>query len=163
MKELSSARGYFVTEDGEVFSTSKNYSIPKKLSFSIDKRGYHRVRLQVASYKQKLYSVHRLVAETYIPNPHGYSDVHHKDGDPTNNNVSNLEWCSHKKNCEYSRSTIGRNKATSWTLLNTKTGEELVIFNMAQWCEENDIDRSNLSKTLRTGWSCKNWRVLAKQ
>lgn len=42
--------------------------------------------------------VHRLVAETFIPNPDLYPTVNHIDGDKHNNNVENLEWVSYAKN-----------------------------------------------------------------
>lgn len=45
--------------------------------------------------------VHRLVAITFISNPHNYPEVNHIDNDPTNNAVSNLEWCSHEYNVAY--------------------------------------------------------------
>ena len=161
MKELKEYPGYYVNEMGEVFSTSKNYSVPKKLLQEVDDRGYHRVRLQVGKYNQKKRAVHRLVAEAFIPNPLGLSDVDHKDDDPNNNKLSNLQWMSHGANCKKSRHNIGRNKATSWRILNTKTNEEFDIFNMAQWCEEHKINRSNLHKTMKKG-TCGGYKVLGK-
>lgn len=51
--------------------------------------------------KNSNYLVHRLVAETYIPNPHDLDFVNHIDGDKTNNRVSNLEWCSRSDNMRH--------------------------------------------------------------
>lgn len=48
--------------------------------------------------RQKKMNIHRLVAETFIPNPHNYDSVDHKDRNKHNNQVSNLEWCSIEDN-----------------------------------------------------------------
>ena len=74
-------------------------------------RGYVRVPLRDGK-KQKSYQVHRLVALAFIPNPDNLPQVNHKDCNPGNNNVDNLEWCDVKYNINYG----DRNKKVSAAL-----------------------------------------------
>jgi hypothetical protein len=53
------------------------------------------------NYKIKALRVHRLVAEAFIPNPDNLPEVNHKDENPMNNEVSNLEWCNRSYNINY--------------------------------------------------------------
>lgn len=73
------------------------------LSFR-NSNGYNRVHLMKNGKEQNIY-VHRLVAEAFIPNPNNYPIVNHKDEDKSNNNVNNLEWCTHKYNVNYGTAT----------------------------------------------------------
>ena len=56
----------------------------------------------------KNFSIHRLVAEAFIPNPDDLPEVNHKDENKLNNCASNLEWCNKKYNINYGRSAINR-------------------------------------------------------
>ena len=49
----------------------------------------------------KKYMVHRLVAENFLENPNNYPVINHKDEDPSNNNVDNLEYCTVAYNNAY--------------------------------------------------------------
>jgi len=51
--------------------------------------------------KWAMKKVHRLVAQTFLPNPDNLKQVNHKDNDRTNNNVSNLEFCTASYNAKY--------------------------------------------------------------
>lgn len=87
---------YLVSDDGKVFSVRSNRLLKPQLS----NVGYWRVELNIDGEAKK-YAIHRLVAEAFIPNPNNYPIINHKDEDPTNNHVSNLEWCTHKYNSNY--------------------------------------------------------------
>ena len=63
------------------------------------KKGYLTVQ-----FHNKIFKVHRLVAQAFIPNPDNLPMVNHKDEDKTNNNVDNLEWCTAKYNSNYGTS-----------------------------------------------------------
>ena len=65
-----------------------------------DGRGYMSVQLCLDG-KIKKYLVHRLVIQTFILNPDNLPEVNHKDENPGNNNVDNLEWCNHSYNINY--------------------------------------------------------------
>lgn len=59
-------------------------------------KGYLRVSL-----KNRHYKVHRLVGETFIPNPSKLPQINHKNEIKTDNRVDNLEWCDNWYNNHY--------------------------------------------------------------
>lgn len=65
-------------------------------------RGYMQVRVSVNGKKITL-KVHRIVATCFIPNPLNLPEVNHKDNNPKNNAVSNLEWCTSQYNSDYKK------------------------------------------------------------
>ena len=74
-----------------------NMKTGKSLKHQKCKNGYHRVYLTIEG-KRKSFSVHRLVALAYIPNPANKPDVNHMDGNKSNNAKSNLEWVTKSEN-----------------------------------------------------------------
>ena len=67
---------------------------------NIMKSGYHLVGLRRGNIQNKLY-IHRLVALAFIDNPYNLLEINHLDEDKSNNNHTNLEWCSRKYNMNY--------------------------------------------------------------
>lgn len=64
------------------------------------KRGYKTLSIRIYPKRYSL-SIHRLVAAAFIPNPNNLPNVNHKDNNPTNNRVDNLEWCTQSYNVKY--------------------------------------------------------------
>lgn len=85
---------YKISREGKVYSTISN----KILKNTLLKTGYFKVTLSKA--KQCL--IHVLLAKAFIPNPDSKPHVHHKDENTTNNQLSNLQWVTHKENIQYS-------------------------------------------------------------
>lgn len=93
---------------------------------SIDSDGYENICISINGIK-KVRKVHRIVALVFIDNPLNLDFVNHKDFDRANNNVSNLEWCSHSYNM---RNTDKKNRRKKITIppsdMNTLNGEVFV-------------------------------------
>ena len=92
-KDIEGFEDYTIDEKGNIYSKRKR----KYLKQTINKFGYCQVTLQKDKYK-KMFSVHRLVAQAFIPNPKNKPQVNHIDSNRQNNNVKNLEWVTAKEN-----------------------------------------------------------------
>lgn len=94
MKDIENYEGlYAITSCGKVWS----YKSKRFLRPATDKSGY----LYVGLYKdgqRKMYKVHRLVAEAYIPNPDNLPQVDHIDNIKTHNYLNNLQWITNRDN-----------------------------------------------------------------
>jgi len=77
----------------------------KMLRPSPDEKGYMKIRLWRSKDDFSSYRVHRLVANQFIPNPNGYDQVNHIDGNKANNAASNLEWCNNSLNQIHANAT----------------------------------------------------------
>lgn len=94
-KDLEGYEGiYSMDKDGNIFS-------PKgKRKPILHETGYYVITLSIRG-KSKTYRYHRLVAETWIPNPENKPFVNHKDGNKLNFHPENLEWTTEKENSEH--------------------------------------------------------------
>jgi hypothetical protein len=113
----------------------------------------------------KIKKVHRLVAELFIPNPNNLPQVNHKDGDKTNNDVDNLEWCTNQDNqihardhgltptgqkCSFSKLT---QEQVDFIKLNFT--QESPQYNTVQLAEMFDVDRTTISRIKNNNrWCC---------
>lgn len=92
-------KSFLVYEDGTVYN-QRNH----KLSHYKRPNGYIYVEVVVKEKeKRKKIALHRLVAQAFLPNPNNLPEVNHKDGNPLNNHVANLEWVTGSQNQYHSR------------------------------------------------------------
>lgn len=95
-KTIDGYENYMVSNLGRVKSVKRNIILKERPT----KEGYVRVVLW-KKCKGKNCFIHRLVAETFIPNPNKLRCVNHINEDKTDNRIENLEWCTHKYNSNY--------------------------------------------------------------
>lgn len=103
-----------------------------------DQKGYMRVVLRKDGSCLKRYGVHRIVAETFIPNPENKPQVDHINRVRDDNRVENLRWATA---CENSRNTCNN-------CYFTINGETKV---MADWCKKHGINKETVKSRLENG------------
>lgn len=84
---------YLIFPDGVIYNTKTHKNIYGAIS-----NGYRRVQLSIEG-KLINFSMHRLLAKYFIPNPENKPVVHHLDGNPLNNKIENLTWVTQQENC----------------------------------------------------------------
>lgn len=92
---------YSVSTDGKIYSHLSNKFLKPATS-----NGYLIVSL-TKNGKAKMHSVHRILAETFIPNPQLKAQVNHIDGNKLNNSLDNLEWATQKENFRHYMDVLG--------------------------------------------------------
>ena len=88
---------------------------------------------------------HRLVAEAFIPNPNGFSEINHKDENKLNNTVDNLEWCDRIYNVNYGTGhDRGSDKLKKKVYCYDKDFNLIKIYNSAQETSEDGYQPSHV-------------------
>jgi len=97
---------YQICSNGDILSLVRK---EKKMKPVISHKGYYRVMLYNESKKRTHYSVHRLVALAFLPNPEKKPEVNHKNGIKTDNRAENLEWVTSSENVQHFYKLGGKN------------------------------------------------------
>lgn len=136
---------YSVTEDGRVFSHFKNDFI----TGSQNKNGYRSYSISLGNGISKRLYGHRMIAETFIPNPNNLPEVNHIDGNKQNNRVENLEWVTSSQNKQHALKTgLYDNKLQKVYCFSEDRKLIKEYFSLAEACRELNATHSNLCNAL---------------
>ena len=122
-------RGYFVTDCGKVWSEKSR----KFLKPSITPYGYPVVGLSVGDRKARVFFVHRLVVDAFLPPDPDRSITNHRNGDKTDNRLENLERCDHSGNLSHAHATGLRAQPKGTQHRSAKINEKIVREARRRW------------------------------
>lgn len=98
LKPIEGFPRYYASDDGKIYSNCSGEL------FELKPRPIYSGYMYVTLYENKrrhYCRVHRIIAQTFLDNPHNLPEVNHKDENKQNNAVYNLEWCSRSYNKKY--------------------------------------------------------------
>ena len=121
--------------------------------------------------KAKMFKIHRLVAQTFIPNPSNLPQVNHKDGNKLNNKLNNLEWCTASENIKHAfktglkKSLRGKdNLRSKKVLMCDKNGEIIKEFSSLREAERIlNIPHSNITNSIKRNGTCGGYKWMMKE
>ena len=157
-KRYKNSSDYWVSNKGRVWSSISNSFIegtPNCRTGHID--------ISTKSNGKRVHRyLHRMIAETFIPNPKNYPMVRHIDDDPSNNIVDNLAWGTQKDNMRDSinnghfkyltnadRENAMKKRRTPIKAINTSTGEEIFFNSQQEASRLINIDQSSINMVLK--------------
>ena len=150
-KDVAGYEGYYqVSNKGNVHSVARVSSQGKKCGgLTLKPRNVGYGYLQVSLYKNgkmKQKFIHRLVAEAFIPNPESLPQINHIDEVKTNNELSNLEWCTREYNNNYGTRIERFTQALSKKVraVNVETGK-VITFNSTQEAGRKGYHQSSVA------------------
>lgn len=140
---------YWISSEGRIYSEIKN----RFLNGHVNANGYTYVVLTMNDGTRKMFTVHRLVAKTFIKPVSGCDLVNHKDEIKSNNSASNLEWCTKAYNNTYNGKT--QRCCKKIIMRDPKTGNEKV------WGSAREASNAGIANYKNISACCRNLRNFA--
>ena len=139
-KILDEYLNYIITKDGKIYSKSS-----KKYLSSRENAGYQYITLYNNSKKGKDFSIHYVVGKLYIPNPHNYPMLNHKNFDKKDNRVENLEWITYSQNMKH----FGQKNGISVNKLDKNNNIIQTYNTIKDASENNNISSSGITNVCK--------------
>ena len=145
---------YKVSNKGNIHSLERLNSRGRKCGGRMLKPRHHAGGyLRVSLYENGIKKdelVHRLVLEAFVENPNNLPEVNHKDENPSNNELSNLEWCDarHNNNHGTRNERIAQTLSKEVRAVNIKTGE-ILTFNSTQEAGRKGYSQGHVAAACR--------------
>ena len=150
MEVWAKVKGYEEIYAISNYGRIKNITKDRLLSPINNGVGYYRVELRRNNVGKKQY-IHRMVAEAFLLNPHKKAEVNHKDGNRSNNHVSNLEWVTSSENTKHAvyKGTLKAwgNKAKPIEAISIETGTVIKFATISE--AEREIGSKHITDVLK--------------
>lgn len=148
-REVVGFNSYEVSNYGRI----RNSITRRILKTSLNTYGYQHFSVRVGeNIKRKYLTVHRVVAEAFIPNLNNYPQVNHKNGVKTDNRIENLEWCSVSENRKHAHRVGLWKSKREVPVLCVETGK--TFRSMQEASRECGFFEGSISQSVRKGHSC---------
>ena len=157
-KDIEGFEGlYQVSNKGNVKSLVNNKGVAREKLLKLVNIGNGYLRVILCKDKtRKRFFVHRLVANAFLPNPTNLPCVNHIDECSTNNFVTNLEWCTHKYNCNFgtrnermSKSKRNDHNKSKKVYQYSKEGELIAVWKSTNEAGRNGYNFGNVASCCR--------------
>lgn len=137
-------------QTGKPFTYTRKHK-GKILAGGLDKNGYRIGVFYDKDGKRRTHKFHRLIAQTLIPNPDNLPEVNHDDGNKQNNEISNLEWTTTRKNIQHAfdtglKESYGKKPVV---MLDKDTLEVLKVYDSIQASVADGFNRNHVGGCCR--------------
>lgn len=139
---------YQVSNLGRVKSLNYGRTGKEKILSPGNNWGYQMVSLYKNGIR-KQFKIHRLVAETFIPNPDNFSQINHRDENRKNNRVNNLEWCSVQYNLTYNNRHIKATRKLAKKIGCFKDGKLIKVYDAVRDVKKAGFHDGNVCSALK--------------
>ena len=130
------------------FGRIRNRYTLRVLKTNISKLGYEQLTITYNKVKH-FRSIHRIVAEAFIPNPDNKPEVNHIDEDKTNNSVTNLEWVTRKENINHGTWIERKIKNREKPIIASKDGISIEFKSTKEFALHYGVNPTNVTQALK--------------